>query len=192
MPAVPSIDLAIDLKSLTKVYANGVQALDQLSMRVKRGEIYGLLGPNGAGKSTLIKCLTGLVHPSSCRGTVLGYPVGDPAVNHQLGYLPENATWPEHLTAGQVLEFAGRLHGLTGRERSRRTADLLQIAGLEAWQHDAPRPLAGRAEPLAKRHGRLAALQREQWPRGDWTVARQFVKHQKRVDERRHQRHWRR
>jgi ABC-2 type transport system ATP-binding protein len=138
MPAVPSIDLAIDLKSLTKVYANGVQALDQLSMRVKRGEIYGLLGPNGAGKSTLIKCLTGLVHPSSCRGTVLGYPVGDPAVNHQLGYLPENATWPEHLTAGQVLEFAGRLHGLTGRERSRRTADLLQIAGLEAWQHDKP------------------------------------------------------
>ncbi len=138
MPAVSSIELAIDLKSLTKVYANGVQALDQLSMRVKRGEIYGLLGPNGAGKSTLIKCLTGLVHPSACRGTVLGYPVGDPAVNHQLGYLPENATWPEHLTAGQVLEFAGRLHGLTGRERGRRVTDLLKIAGLEAWQDDKP------------------------------------------------------
>ena len=138
MPPVASIDLAIDLKSLTKVYGNGVQALDQLNMKVRRGEIYGLLGPNGAGKSTLIKCLTGLVHPTSCRGNVLGYPVGDPQVNQLLGYLPENITWPEHLTAGQVMHFAGRLHGLTSRERSQRSAQLLKLSGLEAWRHDRP------------------------------------------------------
>ncbi len=138
MSALQSIDLAIDLKSLTKVYGNGVQALDHLSMRVRRGEIYGLLGPNGAGKSTLIKCLTGLVHPTQCRGTVLGYPVGDPEVNRQLGYLPENASWPEHLTAGQVLDFAGRLHGLIPKERRRRVAELLNLTGLEAWKDDRP------------------------------------------------------
>ena len=138
MPDVKSIDLAIDLKSLTKVYGNGVQALDHLSMRVRRGEIYGLLGPNGAGKSTLIKCLTGLVHPTACRGTVLGYPVGDPEVNSQLGYLPENASWPEHLNAGQVLDFAGRLHGLPGRERRKRVTELLKLSGLEAWRDDRP------------------------------------------------------
>ncbi len=138
MPEVKSIDLAIDLKSLTKVYPNGVQALDGLSMRVKRGEIYGLLGPNGAGKSTLIKCLTGLVHPTACRGTVLGFPVGDPEVNSLLGYLPENASWPEHHTAGQVLDFAGRLHGLLPKERTRRVTDLLKLSGLEAWRNDRP------------------------------------------------------
>jgi ABC-2 type transport system ATP-binding protein len=138
MPHPPAPDLAIDLRSLTKVYANGVQALDQLSMQVKRGEIYGLLGPNGAGKSTLIKCLTGLVHPTACRGTVLGFAIGNPAVNARLGYLPENATWPEHLTAGQVLDFAGRLHGLSSRQRALRVAKLLKIAGLDAWEQDKP------------------------------------------------------
>ena len=138
MTAVKSIDLAIDLKSLTKVYPNGVQALDHLSMRVQRGEIYGLLGPNGAGKSTLIKCLTGLVHPTACRGTVLGYPVGDPEVNSLLGYLPENASWPEHLSAEQVLVFAGRLHGLLPHERTRRVTELLKLSGLAAWRHDRP------------------------------------------------------
>ena len=138
MPEVKPIDLAIDLKSLTKVYGNGVQALDHLSMRVRRGEIYGLLGPNGAGKSTLIKCLTGLVHPTACRGTVLGYPIGDPEVNSQLGYLPENASWPDHLNAGQVLDFAGRLHGLLTRERAKRVTELLKLSGLESWRNDRP------------------------------------------------------
>ena len=138
MAALKSIEFAIDLKSLTKVYPNGVQALNELSMRVRRGEIHGLLGPNGAGKSTLIKCLTGLVHPTSCRGSVLGYPIGDPEVNRLLGYLPENASWPEHLSAEQVLHFAGRLHGLVSRERSRRVRELLLLTGLEAWRHDRP------------------------------------------------------
>lgn len=138
MAALKSIEYAIDLKSLTKVYPNGVQALDHLSLRVRRGEIHGLLGPNGAGKSTLIKCLTGLVHPTSCRGSVLGYPIGDPEVNSLLGYLPENASWPEHLTAEQVLHFAGRLHGLISRERTRRVRELLLLTGLEAWRHDRP------------------------------------------------------
>ena len=63
---------------------------------------------------------------------------------------------------------------------------------LEARQHDASRPLARRTEPIAKRHGWLAALHREQGPSGDRTVARQFVKHEERVDERRHQWHRRR
>ena len=95
MPEVKSIDLAIDLKSLTKVYGNGVQALDHLSMRVRRGEIYGLLGPNGAGKSTLIKCLTGLVHPTHCRGTVLGFPVGDPEVKVAIERRRDGSKAPE-------------------------------------------------------------------------------------------------
>ncbi len=138
MSTLTSLETAIDLKSLTKVYSNGVQALDQLSMRVSRGEIYVLLGPNGAGKSTLIKCLTGLVHPTACRGTVLGYPVGDPEVNRHLGYLPENASWPEHLSAQGVLELAGRLHGLVPKHCRRRIQDLLKLAGLAAWGSDRP------------------------------------------------------
>lgn len=138
MAALVSIDHAIDLKAITKVYPNGVQALDGLSLKVRKGEIFGLLGPNGAGKSTLIKCLTGLVHPTYCRGTVLGYPVGDPAVSGLLGYLPENASWPGHLTAAQALDFAGRLHGMASRERRHRAEELMKATGLEAWRNDRP------------------------------------------------------
>ncbi|MES2706024.1 MAG: ABC transporter ATP-binding protein [Verrucomicrobiota bacterium] len=139
MATLASIEYAIDLKAISKVYPNGVQALDGLSLKVRRGEIFGLLGPNGAGKSTLIKCLTGLVHPTSCRGSVLGYPVGDPQVSGLLGYLPENAFWPEHMTAEQTLDFAGRLHGLPAKERRQRALDLMKASGLEAWRHDRPR-----------------------------------------------------
>lgn len=133
-----SVDAAVDLQSVTKVYSNGVMALDQLSMRVERGEIFGLLGPNGAGKTTLVKVLMRLVRPTECRGAVLGKPVGDGSVVSRLGYLPENAAWPEHLTTEQVLDFAGRLSGLPGKVRRARVEELLRQTGMEPWRDDPP------------------------------------------------------
>lgn len=138
MGKLPSIDSAIDLQSVTKVYPNDILALDHLSLRVERGEIFGLLGPNGAGKSTLVKILTRLVLPTACRGTVLGKPAGDPETTRRLGYLPENAAWPEHMSVEQLMEFAGRLHGLPKRVRRHRSEELLARAGLEAWKKDRP------------------------------------------------------
>ena len=63
--------LAIDLRQVTKVYKGRVRALDDIEMRVQRGEIFGLLGPNGAGKSTLVKIIMSVTHPTQAVGTVL-------------------------------------------------------------------------------------------------------------------------
>src|SRR4026207_898703 len=105
---------ALDLQSVTKTYPNGVVALDNLAMEVRTGTIFGLLGPNGAGKSTLLKVLMTLVHPDESRGTMLGHPLGNVKALRRTGYLPENPSWPHHLTAEGILDFAARLYGIGG------------------------------------------------------------------------------
>src|SRR5690606_38947681 len=94
--------------------------------------------PNGAGKTTLVKILTQLVRPTFCDGRVLGRPATDGSLPARIGYLPENASWPQHFTAAQALDFAGRLHGLPGRLRRHRAGELLEMTGLEAWKRDRP------------------------------------------------------
>src|SRR6266700_1966308 len=104
-----STDLAIDLRHVEKVYKGSVYALNNIEMRVSRGEVFGLLGPNGAGKSTLVKIMMTVVRPTRCRGTVLGAAVGHKPTFARLGYLPENHRFPRYLTGGQVLHFFGAL-----------------------------------------------------------------------------------
>jgi ABC-2 type transport system ATP-binding protein len=132
------MSLALDLTNVSKTYPNGVQALDGLSMKVEQGIVFGLLGPNGAGKSTLVKVLMTLVRPDSCEGRLLDRPVGDPSQLRRTGYLPENAAWPAHLSAEQILRLAGSLRGLSSRENKRQTAAILETTGLEAWKNDRP------------------------------------------------------
>ncbi len=129
---------ALDLESVTKTYPNGVVALDGLAMRVERGMIFGLLGPNGAGKSTLLKVLMTLVRPDESRGTLLGEPLGNPKALRRTGYLPENPTWPRHLSADGILDLAARLYGVSGGERRRRVEEMLELTGLKAWRKDRP------------------------------------------------------
>ena len=74
-----------------KGVAQGLRVVDGVSFSVSRGEIFGFLGPNGAGKTTTIKMLTGLIHPSSGGGTLLGAPLGDRAARSKLGFLPEES-----------------------------------------------------------------------------------------------------
>src|SRR5689334_25028832 len=89
-------DSAVHTEHLTKVYKDfwgrdKVKALDDLSLTIKRGEVFGLLGPNGSGKSTTIKLLLGLIFPSMGRARVLGQPAGSSAINEKIGFLPEES-----------------------------------------------------------------------------------------------------
>lgn len=127
--------LAVETINLTKDYRVGFwrkrrQALDQVSLRVEAGEIFGLLGPNGAGKTTTLKLLLGLVAPTSGTARVLGRNFRDVLVHQEIGYLPENPSFYDHLTAEEFMGYAGALCGLCGRDRSGRAQAWLRQVGL--------------------------------------------------------------
>ena len=106
-------DDAIVAHALAKRYGR-IDAVQDLTLRVARGECLGFLGPNGAGKSTAVKILVGLVRPTGGGAEVLGKPVGDRATRARIGYLPELFRYPDWLAAREVLAFHGRLLRLAG------------------------------------------------------------------------------
>jgi ABC-2 type transport system ATP-binding protein len=129
----PSLDAAIDLNHVTKVYGRRVCALQDVSIQVHRGEVFGLLGPNGAGKSTLIKIMMTVVRPTHAEGLILGQRVGNKATLSRVGYLPEHHRFPRYLTGRQTLEFFAALSGVNRPTRKRRAAELIETVGMTAW-----------------------------------------------------------
>lgn len=101
-----------------------------LSLTVRRGEIFGFLGPNGAGKSTSIKMLLGLVKPTSGKASVLGAALGDVEVRKRIGFLPEDFRFYEWLTAAELLELHGRLSGVPSSRLRERVPALLDLVAL--------------------------------------------------------------
>jgi ABC-2 type transport system ATP-binding protein len=128
---------AISVSDLSKTYRTGlfgsagVQALDEVSLTVESGAIFGLLGPNGAGKTTLVKILLGLVHPSGGRARLFDQPAQRPAARRRVGYLPESHRFPGFLTAEQTLQVYGRLADVPSPPRTDRISNLLVQVGLD-------------------------------------------------------------
>jgi len=128
---------AISVSDLSKTYrtglfgTTGVEALDEVSLGVERGAIFGLLGPNGAGKTTLVKILLGLVHPSAGRVHLFDRPAQRPEARRRVGYLPESHRFPGFLTAEQTLQVYGRLADVPAPPRTDRISDLLALVGLD-------------------------------------------------------------
>ncbi len=129
---------AIRIEELTKDYAIGFwrrrpyRALDRLTLDIEPGEVFGFLGPNGAGKTTTLKLLMQLIYPTSGRAEILGRPVGDVAVRQRIGYLPENPSFYDYLTAEELLNYFGELFGLSAADRRKRIATLLDRVGIGA------------------------------------------------------------
>ncbi|MBP7949345.1 MAG: ABC transporter ATP-binding protein [Verrucomicrobiales bacterium] len=130
------METVIDLHTVSKVYGNSIHALRNASMQVGRGEVFGLLGANGAGKSTLVKILLTLVHPTHCKGEMLGRPIGHVNTLRRIGYLPEHVRFPDHLTAAELLDFTGRLCWVAAPARQRRISELLAAVGMEKWKNE--------------------------------------------------------
>jgi ABC-2 type transport system ATP-binding protein len=129
---------AIRVEELTKDFAIGFwrrhnyRALDRLTLEIERGEVFGFLGPNGAGKTTTLKLLMQLIYPTSGRAEILGRPVGDLEVRRRIGYLPENPSFYDYLTAEELLGYFGDLFGYSASERRKRVSDLLDRVGIGA------------------------------------------------------------
>jgi ABC-2 type transport system ATP-binding protein len=111
------------------VFKNKV-AVGNLSLSVRRGEIFGFLGPNGAGKSTSIKMLLGLVKPSDGEAFVLGAPAGDVEIRRKIGFLPEDFRFYPWLTAAELLALHGRLSGVPSDVLRERVPSLIDLVGL--------------------------------------------------------------
>jgi ABC-2 type transport system ATP-binding protein len=101
-----------------------------LSLSVRRGEIFGFLGPNGAGKSTSIKMLLGLVKPTGGEAFVLGAPAGGVEVRRKIGFLPEDFRFYPWLTAAELLALHGRLSGVPADTLRERVPALVDLVGL--------------------------------------------------------------
>ncbi len=127
----------IEINNLTKIYSGGknkVTALDNLTLKIKEGTIFGLLGPNGAGKTTLVKILLGIAFPTSGTADILGKPINTIEEKKRIGFLPENHRYPLYLNGGDVLRFYGKLSGLNGISLEKRIDELLELVKLSGWK----------------------------------------------------------
>ncbi|HUI52936.1 MAG TPA: ABC transporter ATP-binding protein [Terriglobales bacterium] len=128
---------AIEIENLSKEYPYGFlhlkrkKSLEDLSMRVEDGEVFGFLGPNGAGKSTTIKLLMRLIFPTSGSARILGQSIDDVSMHGSIGYLPEQPYFYDYLTAYEVLDYFARFHALTAGDRHTRVAAMLKKVGLD-------------------------------------------------------------
>ena len=122
---------AIEIENLTKSYGN-FKAVDNLTLKVEKGITFGFLGPNGAGKTTTILSMIGLIIPDSGSIRILGEDVfREPVkVKERIGYLPENATIYEELTAWRNLEFFANFYKMSRQEKEKRIEELLKMVGL--------------------------------------------------------------
>jgi len=127
---------AIDIENLTKDYPYGFlqlkkrRSLENLTMQVQEGEVFGFLGPNGAGKSTTIKLLMRLIFPTAGSARILGKPISDIAMHRDIGYLPEQPYFYDHLSARELLNYYGQLSGVPAKGRSARVEQMLARVGL--------------------------------------------------------------
>ena len=121
----------IETVGLSKVYGSQA-AVENLTLSIEEGEVFGFLGPNGAGKTTTLLMLLGLTEPTAGRARVCGFdPARDPIrVKEKVGYLPENVGFYDDMDARQNLRFVARLNRLPDRVSAPRIDGLLDTVGL--------------------------------------------------------------
>ena len=148
----------IEISRLTKGFGAGRrknQAVDNLSITIARGEVFGFLGPNGAGKSTTIKLLLGFLKPDCGSLGILGKIVGQDEFRHRIGYLSEFPFFYDHLTARETLLLSGRLSGMANQTMNQRIPMLLERMNLA---DAADRRVGGFSKGMKQRLGMANAL----------------------------------
>ena len=120
----------IRTENLGKTYKGGTVALRSLDLEVKAGEVFGFLGPNGAGKSTTIQLLLNFIRPDTGSAFLFDRPVSCTEARQRLGYLPESVNLPGFHSGRGLLEFHGRLLGLTREDAARQAGERLERVGL--------------------------------------------------------------
>lgn len=146
----------IQVSHLTKKYGK-ITAVDDISFEVQRGEIVGYLGPNGAGKSTTLKMLVGLLSPSAGDISVAGYNAETELLElkRNIGYVPEDAQFYEHLTLVEHLQLVGRLYQL---EEGLITQKIKELANLFDMESQANQRISGFSQGMRQKCLIMSAL----------------------------------
>ncbi len=148
----------VEINALSKEYKvkkKRIRALDNLSLTIQKGEIFGFLGPNGAGKSTTIKILTDQIRATSGSATIFGIQSNKAEARRQIGYLPENPAFYDFMTAREYLSFTGKCFNMPESSLAERTNQVLETLDL---LDAANRPLKGFSKGMTQRLGLAQAL----------------------------------
>ena len=131
---------ALEITNLKKSFSSNFflkkyNILKSINMNAERGEIYGFLGPNGAGKTTTIKCVLGLIFPDYGNILINNKPAHSPEIRQKLGFLPENPTFYDYLTAEELLLFSARLFSIPSKKSSEVIKNLIPMVGLDGKEN---------------------------------------------------------
>jgi ABC-2 type transport system ATP-binding protein len=135
---------AVEIDDLVKNFGN-FTAVDHVSLKVKKGEIFGFLGPNGAGKSTTIRMLCGILAPTSGQGRVGGFDIYEETekIKQNIGYMSQKFSLYEDLTVEENIDFYSGIYCLPREIKTERKEWALQMAGLEERRTSLTHTLAG-------------------------------------------------
>lgn len=138
------MEFVIEIHNLTKKFGD-FKAVDNLNLKVKRGEIFGLLGPNGAGKTTTIRMICGLMNQTEGSIKVYGYkmPEERKEIIKIIGYMAQRFSLYEDLTVYENMEFFGRLYGINGINLKERIMELLNFLELSEFKDRLAGKLSG-------------------------------------------------
>jgi len=162
-PLMPETTPAVEIRNLVKDFKTSfrhkpLRAVDDVSIRIMPGEVYGLIGPNGSGKSTTMKALLGLVAPTSGKCAIFGKDSLMVDSRNEVGFLPENPYFYKHLSGAETLRFYGKLCGLAGKDLAGRVNEMLALVDLEGARD---RRIGGYSKGMLQRIGLAQALIQE-------------------------------
>lgn len=137
-------ELIVEIQNLTKKFGD-FTAVNDISLAVRKGEIFGFLGPNGAGKTTTIKMLCGILMPTSGEGRVSGYDVitEQEKIKNVIGYMSQRFSLYEDLTVSENLEFFGTIYGLDTARLNREMRRVMDMAGIGNRKNELVKNLPG-------------------------------------------------
>jgi ABC-2 type transport system ATP-binding protein len=135
-------EFAVETEKLTRKFGD-FTAVREVSIQVKKGEIFGFLGANGAGKTTMIRMLCGLLIPTSGRGTVAGFDIGTQSekIKQNIGYMSQKFSLYNDLTIGENIDFYGGIYGLSPNTVKEKKKKILSDLHLTRWEGTMTREL---------------------------------------------------
>jgi ABC-2 type transport system ATP-binding protein len=139
----------IETFNLTKKF-NGFTAVDNVSLKIREGELFGLLGPNGAGKTTTLKMLSTLINPTSGTATVAGFDIltESDRVRESIGMVFQDMSLDIELTGRENLDFHARMYGMPKELREKRMREVLELVGLDSWADTVVKKYSGGMQRL--------------------------------------------